>query len=293
MAQVQYLPTINADTIKDFIKTNLARHLPEVPLYEDTVRPDLGAISVCGNGPSLKLTNLDLLVGRRTYAMNRIHLIYGLPNCQQWRPTDLVWVDYQTTLTQDVVMEELAQHVRAGERTYVGKELYERTFKKLQLSDDYGMPKTVTFLQRCSRHFGGDYLSPSAPKRWHLDDPEVPTCAFASGFFVAMQLAVMNGAKKLYLLGVDLGYVPIGEDGRDPNHFDESYVQLYPHRGVTGKTVMPAGYSDFTNRKLLYTHRVAKRSCDELGVKVYNCTAPPADKSLAGIYPWKALEEVL
>ncbi len=54
MGQVKYLPVITADTIKDFLKINLARHLPEVPLYQDTIRPDLGAISVCGNGPSLK-----------------------------------------------------------------------------------------------------------------------------------------------------------------------------------------------------------------------------------------------
>jgi hypothetical protein len=205
--------------------------------------------------------------------MNRIHLIYGQPNCRQWRPSHYVFVDYQTTLTQDVVMEELAMHVRAGEEVYVGTELERRTMNKLQADRPQDLPPTIHFLQRCSRHFGGDYLSPSAPKRWHLDDPETPTCAFASGLFVAMQLAVLAGHNPIVLVGVDLGYRAIGDDGRDPNHMDPGYVQLYPHRGVTGRSVMPPGYDEYTNRKLRFGHRVALRSCRQLGVEVLNATA--------------------
>jgi hypothetical protein len=228
---------------------------------------------VVGNGGSLNDTDMDRLAGRTSYGMNRIHLQYGKPGCLRWRPTHYVFVDYQTTLTQDVVMEELAMHVRAGEEVYVGTELERRTMNKLQADRPQDLPPTIHFLQRCSRHFGGDYLSPSAPKRWHLDDPETPTCAFASGLFVAMQLAVLAGHNPIVLVGVDLGYRAIGDDGRDPNHMDPGYVQLYPHRGVTGRSVMPPGYDEYTNRKLRFGHRVALRSCRQLGVEVLNATA--------------------
>jgi len=247
---------------------------------------------IIGNGPSLRSTDLDRLVGRTSYGMNRIHLHYGQPGCLVWRPTHYVFVDYQTTLTQDVVMEELAMHIRAGEQVYVGTELEQRTMNKLQADRPQDLPPTIHFLRRCSRHFGGDYLSPSAPKRWHLDDPETPTCAFASGLFVAMQLAVLAGHDPIVLVGVDLGYRAIGDDGRDPNHMDPGYVQLYPHRGVTGRSVMPPGYDEYTNAKLRLGHRVAKKSCDALGIQIYNCTMPPGDQGLTGIYPWRRLEDL-
>ena len=249
-------------------------------------------VFVVGNGLSLRETDLDRLAGRTSVGMNRIHLQYGKPGCERWRPTHYAFVDYQTTLTQDVVMEELARHIRAGEQVYLGTELYQRTFKKLQCETPANMPGNVHFLELCSRHFGGDYLSPSAPKRWHLDE-DPPYCKFASGLFAAMQIAARDlGATTIYLLGCDLGYRAIGEDGKDPNHFDPGYVQLYPHRGVTGRSVMPPGYDEYTNRKLRFGHRVARRSCAELGVEVYNCTVPPADKGLAGIYPWRDLKDV-
>jgi hypothetical protein len=241
---------------------------------------------IVGNGPSLANTNLDLLVGKTSFGMNRIQLHFGKPGCEQWRPQHYVFVDYQTTLSHSLVMEELAAFIRSDVEVYLGTELYDRTYNKLK--SPAVMPSNLHFLEMCSRHFGGDYLSPSAPKRWHLDE-EPKWCKFASGLFVAMQIAADQGHSPLVLIGCDLGYTPIHDDGHDPNHMDGEYVKMYPGRGVTPKSVMPPGYAEYTNAKLRYGHRVALKSCQELGMEVLNATV---DGELE-VYPRVLLEDMV
>ena len=242
---------------------------------------------IVGNGPSLKETNLDLLVGHTSFGMNRIHLHYDKPGCEIWRPTHYAFVDYQTTMAQSEYMVELKNHIDAGEEIYVSEKLRLATYNKLKSPE--AMPENIHFLDMCSRHFGGDYLSPSAPKRWHLEEPGgARWCGFASGLFVAMQVAADLGHSPLYLLGCDLGYKPmVGEI--DPNHMDEGYVKTYPGRGVTGEKIMPPGYNEYTNAKLRYGHRVAKFSCEEMGLEVFNCTVG----GKLEVYERKRLEDVV
>src|SRR6185369_15095602 len=54
MPQVQHTQSIPLDDLTEAITTNLARKLPLLPLYAGRIRPELGAINVCGNGPSLR-----------------------------------------------------------------------------------------------------------------------------------------------------------------------------------------------------------------------------------------------
>lgn len=227
-----------------------------------------GRAWIIGNGPSLRETNMDLLIGETTYAMNRIHLQYGRKGCERWRPTDYVFVDYQTTLPRSVVMEELAMHIRAGEQVYVDEFLREQVYKKLKSPEH--MPDNIHFLPICDRlgHIGANYTSPHAPQSWHLDDPPA-FCKFASGLFTSMQIAVMEGYNPLYLIGCDLGYQEM-QGTEDPNHFDSAYVQVKPHQVGQPGMSMTAEYADLTNKKLDFGHQVAYRSCKDLGVQVYN-----------------------
>ncbi len=50
-------------------------------------------IFLIGNGASLKNTNMDLLIGQDSMAVNKIHKFYPFT---QWRPTHYVKVDYST-----------------------------------------------------------------------------------------------------------------------------------------------------------------------------------------------------
>jgi len=42
------------DVIRSAVEVNVSRQLPSVPFYQGKIQPQLGAINVCGNGPSLR-----------------------------------------------------------------------------------------------------------------------------------------------------------------------------------------------------------------------------------------------
>jgi hypothetical protein len=241
---------------------------------------------VIGNGPSLASTDLDQLTGETCYAMNRIHLRYGQPGCERWRPTHFVFVDYQTTLAESLVMEEFALHIRAGEEVFVDATMREPTWKKLKSPDR--LPANVHFLELCDRpgHVGGDWRSPDAPGAWHLGEDR-PWCKFASGLFVAMQLAAAAGHDPIVLVGCDLGYIGWEEGTGDPNHFDPAYVVPRPGGGPDGR--MDAEYAALTNAKLAYAHRVALESCRAMGIAVLNATVGGALE----VYPRVDLAEAV
>jgi hypothetical protein len=223
-----------------------------------------GRAFIIGNGPSLRKTDMNLLRGETTYAMNRIHLDYDR---WDWRPSHYVFVDYQTVLPRSLVMEELAQHIRAGEQIYIDRYLREQVYRKLK--SPARMPENIHFLQICDRvgHTGGNYASPHAPQAWHLDEPPA-FCKFASGLFTAMQIAVMEGYNPLYLIACDLGYVAMDLEGPDPNHMHPEYVPDNPR--MRSMIAMTPEYADQTNHKLEYGHQIAHKSCKELGVQVFN-----------------------
>ncbi len=224
-------------------------------------RTGAGRAFVIGNGPSLEHTPMDLLIGETTFAMNRIHLRYDL---WKWRPSHFIFVDFQTTLPIPLVMQEVRSHIEAGEQVYIDQFMREKTLKTLK-SPKY-QPANVHFLKLCDKlgHIGGNYTSPRAPQEWHL-----PTyCKFASGLFVAFQLAVMLGRSPIYLIGCDLGYVEMPNEGPDPNHMHPDYVTRA--KGVRSNIGMTAEYAEMTNGKLTYGHQIAYKSCKELGVQVFN-----------------------
>jgi hypothetical protein len=253
----------------------LVKSGPELMLVHNTRNPNRrvetsnGRAFVIGNGPSLQRTDLDLLVGETTYAMNRIHLHYGKPGCEKWRPSHYLFVDYQTMMAWSMLMEELAAHIRAGEQVYVDSSIREQVYNKLKSPET--MPDNVHFLDICeySEHKGGSYLEPGAPTAWHLEEQR-PYCKFASGLFTAMQVAVMEGHNPIILVGADLGYVEHKPRDPDPNHMSENYVQLKAKH--LDLEYMKAEYAEFTNAKLQYGHEMALRSCKALGVDVLNAT---------------------
>ena len=243
-------------------------------------RTGAGRAFVIGCGPSLEHTPMDLLIGETTFAMNRIHLRYDL---WKWRPTHYVFVDFQTTLPISMVMQEVRAHIEAGEQVYVDEFMREKTLKTLKSPKH--QPDNVHFLKLCDKvgHIGGNYTSPKAPRGWHFPS----YCKFASGLFVAMQIAVMLGHDPIILIACDLGYVEMANDGPDPNHMHPDYVFRAP--GVQSKIGMTAENAKNTNGKLEYGHQIAYKSCKAMGVQVFNA-------GLGGqlhVYPRVELEELL
>jgi hypothetical protein len=205
---------------------------------------------IVGNGPSLQITDLDLLNGHISWGLNRIHLIYPRTT---WRPTYYVKTDHNPHL-KDVYNEENLFHVEQGYHCYFW-EKFKTGYPPEHAANEW-MPegigddhKNVTWLERCEHHYYHHDNIHKKAQSWHL--PEI--CTAFSGISPAIQLAVLNGADEIYLVGCDLGY---GNDvGHD--HFSEEYSK-YPKK-----------LSDWHTNEVLEAHKMAYRSSP---VKIFNAT---------------------
>lgn len=192
---------------------------------------------VIGNGPSLAGTDLDLLAGETSFACNRIHLIYPYT---RWRPTHYVRGEEQSLKSAKKYHEEVRLHIEMGCEVWCN----------LWFTKFTDMGEKVHTIKSCW-HYTNHYHNADSPHMWH---PPL-LCSFGSSVNVAIQIAVEEGFKPIYLLGCDLNYV----DG-SANHFSEEY-----ERGIEDE-LRPAHVA---NLDTLMAHMVAARSSP---VKIYNCT---------------------
>ena len=204
---------------------------------------------VVGNGPSLKKTPLDKIAGEKSVALNRIHLIY--PDTV-WRPTHYVKTDHNHRLI-DVYMRENIYHASQGYKCYLWDMFMDgdpeqRDYTTLPFGMGDRWPN-VTWVSRCEHHYyhADNYVKKA--QSWHL--PEI--CTAFSGIGPAIQIAVLEGATEIFLLGCDLGYGrPKGLD-----HFDKSY------------SVPSHDLGKFDTREVTEAHKIAKRSSP---VPIYDAT---------------------
>lgn len=149
---------------------------------------------VIGNGPSLKRTNLDKLIGEVTFSCNNIHLIYPYT---KWRTTHYVRAEEATTLGYEDWGESVEVHKKLGCEIWANQHFG-------RIGHD---------IRTCS-HYRRHYNDPDSPHLWHLP----MLCTFGSSVNVAVQIAHLQGYSPIYLVGCDLGY----ENGK-ANHFEENY----------------------------------------------------------------------
>jgi len=167
---------------------------------------------IVGNGPSLALMDLNKLSGHKTYAVNRIWKLFDKTD---WRPTDYIRAELPA-YDEKAVIEDCEKmynvsrlHLQAGFYKY------------------YKQPGIEYF----------DTCLGEEPHDWHL--PRI--CGYGTVVNIAVQLAILEGADEVYLIGCDLGL---------PNHF-------YGKEG-TNKDSLPVS-----------AHEIAKR-CSS--IPIYNAT---------------------
>lgn len=222
---------------------------------------------VIGNGPSLVVKDLELLKDENTFAVNAIHLLY---NQTDWRPKTVVWIDY-TEHTNTEFVEELAVAADYGGRTILR---YDYAYMVEPLRKNT-LP-FMHYIKLCNEHVAVDVRTEDnllPPTEWHLP----AFCRYGGSVHVAMQIAILEGAGEIVLLGCDLGFVAPIDGEPDPNHFDPDY----------------GTHSDFPieNRDatLIHAHELAKKYADGHRVKIYNATRG----GLLEVYPRVTLEEIL
>jgi hypothetical protein len=164
-------------------------------------------IFLVGNGASLKKTNLDLLIGKPSMAVNKIHKIYKKT---KWRPTHFVKVDY-STFDPDDWKEEVLQHVTNNEQCLLWDAFHSGADKNDGnyefIPDGIGDIRNVTYIPRCQHHY---YLTAD----WH------DYCTGMNSIVTMANWAVLLGFKEIVLVGCDGKFTDPKKD-----HFTPSYYK--------------------------------------------------------------------
>lgn len=148
-------------------------------------------IFIVGNGASLKKTNLDLLTGKPSMGVNKIHKIYSQT---RWRPTHYVKVDY-STFDPDDWKEEVLQHINNSEQCLLwdafenGADPNDGNYEFIP-NGIGSLFQNVTFIPRCHHH----YLRTAD---WH------DYCTGLNSIVTMTNWAVMLGYKEIVLVGCD------------------------------------------------------------------------------------------
>jgi hypothetical protein len=134
-------------------------------------------VFVLGNGPSLKYTPFDLLEKERTFAVNHIWKLWEDDPRITWRPTDYVRCEYH--IAKEGAARDALRMLNCGCTVWLQEEI------KIDSPEIRRIP-----------HCDGTESHP-----WHL-----PTiCIRGTVINAAMQIAVLEGAAEIYLVGCDLG----------------------------------------------------------------------------------------
>lgn len=151
-----------------------------------------GEAHLVGNGYSLTIETLESLKGKVSFAMNGIALEYHLTD---WRPT--YYVMFSTRANGDRVFRSLVLHAISECQTAYIDSMYAD-------NDDFNRLPNVIFVNTKEKLLWSDNLERIGK--------------YATGMFVAIEIAAILGYSPLYLYGVD-GYRC--KDGG--NHFCSEY----------------------------------------------------------------------
>ena len=207
---------------------------------------------VLGNGPSLKQTPWRALYQacRKSdvfsIGMNRIHLIY--PEVS-WRP-DLWVIADRSKATHSG--QDIQFHLDQGYPCYVRADI-PRGAEAVMWASTY--PDEFIPFADCA-HIDVDN---HATSEWHLHDRRPNHfCKMGGSLYVAVQLAVQEGAERIVLLGCDGNIRPNSE-----NHFIEGYVDIDSH-GVQSSVL--------ANKNLKHCHLVLRAEVERRGIEYWNAT---------------------
>ena len=198
---------------------------------------------IIGNGPSLKIEDLELLKSEQTFSANRIFMVFDKTD---WRPTYYLAVDPNFIRTS-------------------WQELDRYNFGEMFLGTDMSFDMSV-FKNKATRIF--EYTKFKVNK-WndltaHVN--EDVSKYFSVGYtvtFSSIQLAIYMGFKEIYLLGVDFSYSVI-RDAHGKVYKDNS-VKDYFFGEKYSETVLSYNSS-------LHAYQVAREYADAHGIKIYNAT---------------------
>lgn len=192
---------------------------------------------IIGNGPSLKMDDLDQLTGEITIASNKIYLAFEKTN---WRP------NYYTTA--DIILWDKIKHEvsKYFEYIHIPNYLEKDSIKNVI----YWNSKLMGIKKRFS------------------NDMSISTYSGHTVTYENLQLAVHLGLNPIYLIGCDHNYP--GEKSVKPGKpIKQSENQSHFIKGYrkAGETVLPASIIDME-----ISYNEAKKYAKKNNIKIFNAT---------------------
>lgn len=192
----------------------------------------MNSIFIVGNGASLKNVNLDLLTGKDSMAVNKIHKIYP---STKWRPTHYMKIDYSAFDNEDW-KEEVLVHIRNGEKCLLWDAFragaHVSDGNREYIYDGVGDFENVRYIPRCKHHY-------ERTVEWH------PLCTGLNSIVTMVLWALELGYDEIVLVGCDGVFGDYRTD-----HFTEDYYSK-----------VDADYANRNNINIGMAHAFLKEYC--------------------------------
>ena len=208
---------------------------------------------IVATGPSLRLSDLDMLNNEYTFGMNAIPLLFDQT---EWRPTYYGIQDFRAYEKMEGILNIA---YKEADNVFVADVIANRFTVPSNFNifpHDLAYNFNQLEIEKYFAKFSGDCYS-----------------IIYDGYTITyslIQLAIYMGFSELYLLGVDCNYKK-GEK----NHIVET--------GAVDKN------EDKNYEKMIVAYKEAKKYADEHDIKIINCTRG----GMLDIYPRMPLEEAL
>lgn len=204
---------------------------------------------IIGNGPSLTVSDLEMLKNEDCFACNRI---YGLYENTDWRPK---YYCAQDAKLIEQIKGDLPFAVENSSEAFLSY-----SFRKCYNDEVMNNPKTHLFYRPYVSVYSKDGSYPEGLIPFS-DDAAIAVYDGLSITYGMIQIAVYMGYKEIYLLGIDHNFT-VKNGVVDAS---KSYAQGI--KPIDMKTQFPPAL-----KLCEVSFREAKKYCEEHGIKIMNAT---------------------
>lgn len=215
---------------------------------------------IIGNGPSLKISDLEKINNEISFASNSIYALYAHTD---WRPTyycatDSVFCKQIMSEKKNVIM--LLDGCKAAFTSITGEGIYYK--------DDADIEK-LYYIRSLTKRLNDGFPEFSVDCSKYVYSSSTIT-------YSMLQLAIYMGIKEIYLLGIDFSFSVERYNNRIIknnvyNHMKE--IEVEEKKGVSKALIAKYGVSYLADMDLqLAGYQKAKQYADAHGIKIYNAT---------------------
>ncbi len=225
------------------------KYAPRIKAFKDKYKGE--TCFIVGNGPSLRVEDLDRLIGKHCFASNGIYQVYPHTN---WRPE--FHFSQDSLLTNDILLKDIEKILDSEIFTSINSKMidFSKKYDNIQYmrlyyeEDNCGLPK----------------FSADCDKLINL------SCTVT---YSMLQMAVYMGFQTIYLLGMDCSYqYEVLEDGTvicndNVKDYGDIIGELYKD--------VPKGIKGFwaaENYQHIKGYKAAKNFAENNNIKIFNAT---------------------